>query len=226
MKKHLTFLLAILLMASLSACKNEASLQTQASAKQALVADEYAVFVSFKLKGEDQKKLMEAFLNKTESFVAWTHQSYSKDQLAGESINLQPVYEYPKNKPREVVAYEVSQRFTISALSFEQYNKLLPELPTFNAHSFGQSGIKVSDQQAMLARQALVSDAFAKNQQKASHLAQLSGLCGLKVVEVKEFDQGGAQPRMMLMQAKGGSQAPSKQTLSVRLDIKWWAEPC
>jgi len=226
MKKQVTFLLAILLMVSLSACKNEASLQTQASAKQELVVDEYAVYVDFKLKGEDQKKLMAEFLKKTEIFVAWVHLEFSKDQLAGENINLQPVYAYPENQPRHIVAYQVNQRFKISALSFEQYNKLLPELPAFNAQSFGQAGVKVSEQQASLTRQKLASDAFAKNQQKANHLAQLSGLCKLEVLEVKEFDQGGAQPRMMMMKSKEGAQAPSKQTLSVRLDIKWRAEPC
>jgi len=226
MKKQVTFLLAILLMVSLSACKNEASLQTQASAKQELVVDEYAVFVDFKLKGEDQKKLMAEFLKKTETFVAWAHQGFSKDQLAGENINLQPVYAYPENQPRHIVAYQVNQRFKISALSFEQYNKLLPELPAFNAQSFGQAGVKVSEQQASLTRQKLASDAFAKNQQKANHLAQLSGLCKLEVLEVKEFDQGGAQPRMMMMKSKEGAQAPSKQTLSVRLDINWRAESC
>ena len=223
---HAKYMLVMLLVAFLAACKDEASLQTQASAKQELVVDEYAVFVGFKLKGEDQKKLMADFLKKTEKFVTWAHQEYSKDQLAGENINLQPVYEYPENKPRRIVAYQVNQRFKISALSFDEYNKLLPELPAFNAQSFGQAGVKVSEQQASLTRQKLASDAFAKNQQKANHLAQLSGLCKLEVLEVKEFDQGGAQPRMMMMKSKEGAQAPSKQTLSVRLDIKWRAESC
>ncbi len=222
----LKYLLGLLLVASLSACKDEASLHTQASAKTQVSADEYLVFVDFKHKGVNQKTLMAEFLKKTETFVAWAHQEFSKDQLAGENINLQPVYEYPENKPRHIVAYQVNQRFKISGLSFEQYNKLLPELPAFNAQSFGQAGIKVSEQQTFITRQKLASDAFAKNQQKANHLAQLSGLCKLEVSEVKEFDQGGAQPRMMMMKSKEGAQAPSKQTLSVRLGIKWRAESC
>ncbi len=218
-------ILALLCSLTLSACQIDANLQTQASAKAELLVDEYAVFVEFKQQGKNQEKLMKDFSGITDAFVSWVNDQSLQNKLSADSLRLQPVYEYPANKPRQIVSFEISQRFNVSGLSMDQYSQVLPQLATLNAYAFGQSGITVSDQQAGQARQKLVTQAFNKNQQKASHLAVLSGLCDLKVLEVKEFDQNGGQPRMM-MQAKGGSLAPSKQTLSVRLDIKWQASPC
>ena len=216
--------LALLYSLTLSACQIDASLQTQASAKTELLADEYAVFVEFKQQGKNQEKLMKDFSGKTDAFMSWINDKSLQSKLSADSLRLQPVYEHPANKPRQIVSFEVNQRFNVSGLSMEQYSQVLPQLVMLNAHAFGQSGITVSDLQAGQARKKLVTQAFKKNQQKANHLAGLSGLCELKVLEIKEFDQGG-QPRMM-MQAKGGSLAPSKKTLSVRLDITWQASSC
>jgi uncharacterized protein YggE len=218
--------LALLCGLALSACQVDASLQTQVSAKAELLADEYIVFVEFKHQGVDQKKLMVEFSGKTDAFMRWANDQSLQMLLSAERLHLQPVYEYPANKPRQRVSFEVSQQFKVSGLSLHQYSEILPQLASLNAHAFGQWGVKVSDGQAVQTRQRLVTEAFEKSQQKANHLAQLSNLCELSVLEIKEFDQDGGQPRMMMMEAKGSSVAPSQQTLSVRLDIKWQASPC
>ena len=217
---------AVLLLAGLTACKDEASLQTQANAQAQVVANEYELFVNFKQANKDQAVLMASLQKQSTHFIGWFNEHFSKGNLVGESIRLQPMYEYPKHQVRQLVSFEGSQRFSLVGLSFEQYNQLMQELPVFKAESFGLQGVKASKEAMTESRIKLVEEAFAKNQAKARHLAQLSNLCEIEVTDIKEYDQGGSQPRMMSMRMKEDSNAPSNQSHSVRLEVTWSAYPC
>jgi len=216
----------LLLVVSLSACMEKAALQTQASAQSEVQANEYQVFINFKQQDKDQEPLMLKLEEQTSKFVKWFKEQFSHDQLVGENMRLQPVYEYPKLQARQLVSYEVSQRFRLTGLSFEQYNLLMQELATFKAESFGLQSVQASQEALNNARVKLVEEAFVKSKAKAEHLAELSNLCTLRVADIKEYDQGGAQPRMMSMRVKSESNAPSKQSQNVRLEVTWSAKPC
>ncbi len=222
----LRIITAALLLVGLTACKDVASLQTQASAQSQIVANEYRLFINFKQASKDQKELMEALNEQSTHFVGWFNQHFNKEQLVGEGIRLQPMYEYPKNEVRRLVSYEGSQRFNLVGLTFQQYNQLMQELAAFKAESFGLQSVQASDTAVFESRAKLVEEAFTLNEAKARHLAQLSSLCELRVTDIKEFDQGGSQPRMMSMRIKEDSNAPSSQSQSVRLEITWSAHPC
>lgn len=222
----LKIIAAVCLLVGLTACKDVASLQTQANAQAQVVANEYQLFIHFKQVNPDQSLLMASLQKQSAQFVGWFNQHFNKEQLVGESIRLQPMYEYPKHQVRQLVSYEGSQRFSLIGLTFEQYNQLMQELPTFKAESFGLQNVRASEKAMTESRVKLVEEAFAKSQAKAHHLAQLSSLCEIKVVDIKEYDQGGAQPRMMSMRMKEDSNAPSNQSHSVRLEVTWSAYPC
>jgi uncharacterized protein YggE len=215
-----------LLMVGLTACNEPASLQTQASAQAQVVANEYRLFINFKQANQNQETLMKLLQDQTAHFISWFKQGFSEEQLVGENIRLQPLYEYPKHQVRQLVSYEGSQQFSLIGLSFEQYNQLMKELPTFKSESFGLQSVQASEEALTTSRGNLVEEAFAKNQAKAQHLAKLSELCELKVVEIKEYDQGGGQPRMMSMRMKEDSNAPSQHSHSVRMEVTWSAHPC
>ncbi|MEH6347273.1 MAG: SIMPL domain-containing protein [Bermanella sp.] len=216
----------LLLVVSLSACMEKAALQTQASAQSEIQANEYQVFVNFKQQDKDQESLMLKLEEKTSKFVSWSQQQFTHEQLVGEDMRLQPVYEYPKHQARQLVSYEVSQKFRLTNLTFEQYNLLMQQLATFKAESFGLQSVQASQKALNNSRVKLVEEAFVKNKAKAEHLAGLSNLCELRVADIKEYDQGGSQPRMMSMRAKSDSNAPSKQSQNVRIEVTWWAKPC
>lgn len=217
---------AVLLLVGLTGCKEVASLQTQASAQAKVVANEYELFINFKQTHKEQTVLMASLQKQSTDFIGWFNQHFNKENLVGESIRLQPMYEYPKHKVRQLVSFEGSQRFSLVGLTFKQYNRLMQELPVFKAESFGLQEVKAGKEAMTESRIKLVEEAFAKNQAKARHLAQLSNLCEIKVADIKEYDQGGSQPRMMSMRMKDDSNAPSKQSHSVRLEITWSAYPC
>jgi len=217
---------AALLLVGLTACKEVASLQTQANAQAQVVANEYRLFINFKQVNKEQKDLMAALQKQSAQFVGWFNQQFNQEQLVGESIRLQPVYEYPKNQARQLISYEGSQRFSLVGLTFKQYTQLMQELASFKAESYGLQSVRASDAAVSDTRAKLVEDAFKKNQDKARHLAQLSNLCELKVADIKEYDQGGSQPRMMSMRTKEDSNAPSHQSHSVRVEVTWSANPC
>ena len=214
------------LMVLLSACMEKAVLQTQASAQAEVQANEYQVFINFKQQDKDQESLMLKIEGQTTEFVKWSKKQFTPEQLVGEDMRLQPVYEYPKHQARQLVSFEVSQRFRLTGLNFEQYNLLMKELATFKAESFGLHLVQASQETLNNSRVKLVEEAFVKSQAKAEHLAGLSNLCELRVADIKEYDQGGVQPRMMSMRAKSDSNAPSKQSQSVRLEVIWSAKPC
>lgn len=216
----------LLLVTALSACMEKAALQTQASAQSEIQANEYQVFINFKQQDKDQESLMLKLEEKTSKFVSWSQQQFTHEQLVGEDMRLQPVYEYPKHQARQLVSYEVSQRFRLTNLTFEQYNMLMQQLATFKAESFGLQSVQASQEALNNSRVKMVEEAFVKNKAKAEHLAELSNLCELKVADIKEYDQGGSQPRMMHLKSKADSNAPSKQSQSVRLEVTWSAKPC
>ena len=215
-----------ILVTSLTACKETASLQTQGSAQAQVVANEYQLFINFKQGAKDQKELMEALQKKTSEFIGWFNGNYNAEKIVGENIRLQPQYEYPKNQVRKLIAYEANQRFRLIGLTYQQYNQLMKDLPDFKAESFGLQTVKASDEALLQSRVKLVEEAFLQSQTRAQQLADLSQLCELTVLDIKEFDQGGSQPRMMSMRMKEDSSAPSQHSHSVRVEVTWSANPC
>lgn len=204
----------------------EGRIHTQASVKDALVADEYRLRIDFSVRSPKQNQLNGLLATQTDPFVVWAQQSFDQSQLVSESVSMQPIYEYPVNQPRQQAGYEIQQGYLLKGLSQQQYRQALSKLSDFAVRSFSLDSVQASEGARAISEARMMATAYEKNQQQAQALASLAGLCGLQAIDVKPQQHHVPQPRVMMMEAKSMDAPPSEQTMGLNLAVSWAAYPC
>ena len=220
----------LLLIGLLTGCGDasfpEGRIHTQASVKDALIADEYRLRIDFSAKAQQQNQLAGLLAKQTAPFLAWSKQSFNESQLVSENLSMQPIYEYPANQSPKQTGFEIQQGYLLKGLSQAQYVMAMSKLGEFELRSYALGGVTASEDAQVASQNQMMAQAFTKNQQQAQSLAKLAGLCGVQAIEVKPQQYSAPQPRMMMLEAKSMDAPPSEQNVNLTLAVTWAANPC
>ena len=201
-------------------------LKTQAKAKAELVASEYQVEVTFKAEAETQLLASAELASKLKGFEAWAAEHAFV--MTGGAANLSGIYQYNPNEKRKLIAYEALQRFNLTELNFDEYQKVMAGVPKYGPFNLQLINVVASEQDKSKTKRELINKAFSMAKDKAVAMSKAAGLCDVSVSEMSEHVQDHASPRMMKMSMEADSlhSSESKQTITLNLNVSWLANPC
>ena len=204
-----------------------ATLQSSGLAKTELLADEYDVSVRFKVSGDSQTQASAKLQGLSSVFQTWAQQGYAEG-LKLTAKNMQPIYSYPSNGQRQLKGYEASEAFVLARLSKSQYETVMAKLPSFKPEHFNMLRVYAGEHAVEKANKALLNEAFEEAKGKALYMAEISNICDVRALEVKEFSQPMARPMMMARESMSAMKVNSdaKQALQARIEVVWQGQPC
>lgn len=162
----------------------------------------------------------------TNLFAALKAAGIEEKDVQTSNFMVQPRYNYPENKPMELVGYEVSNTVTVNVRKLADLGALLDKLVQSGSNQISGIGFSVSQPEAALdeARKLATADAA----RKAKVYAEALGVSLGPVLSVSEGFN--VPPPMPLLRGKAmmadAASAPvpvaaGEQTLSVDVNITW-----
>lgn len=199
---------------------------TQGEASQDVVANQYDVYVRFKVFAKQQQLAGELIGKQVSEFATWAKGSF-ENALELKNKDLQPVYQYRQKGQNQLTGYHAVNGYLLKGLDKAGYDKVMAKLPNFNPDYINTQKAYVAESAVGEVKSALREQAFNKAKENAEQLAKLAGACELKASDVKEFWPPVARPMLMAREASISSQqADAKQSLNVRLEVSWSGMQC
>ncbi|WP_396588703.1 SIMPL domain-containing protein [Bermanella sp. R86510] len=206
---------------------NKVTINTQAHVTTEVNARLYQVEVSFAQQAKEQAQALSQLKRQIASFEDWVGQQGW--QVRSDAHSLRPLYHYPPSQPRQQTGYEVTQGFSLSSLSFEEYQQVLVGVSQFEPKRVQRGALSVDPDMKKQAVQDLIAKGLNQAREKAQAIAQAGNLCQVSLLSVDETVQS-VQPRMMSMassdQMEKLHESEAVQSLSLTLQVVWHAQPC
>lgn len=226
MKVLVVSVLAVLVAACGGSNQQNMQFHTQGQASQDVVANQYDVYLRFKVFAKQQQQAGELIAKQVAEFEAWAKQSF-ENALQLKDKNLQPVYQYRQNGKRVLEGYHGVNGYVLKGLDKAGYDQAMAKLPSFKPDYINTQKAYVAESAVAAVKKNLREQAFNKARENALQLAMLAGACDLMASDVKELSAPMASPMLMAREASISSQqADAKQTLNIRLEVSWQGHSC
>ncbi|WP_283789300.1 SIMPL domain-containing protein [Bermanella sp. WJH001] len=216
-------LLAVLFGLAGCLATGEAQILTQGQGEVALKADQYSIQLGFSEQALSSAAALAKLNGSLAGFIKWKNASGFNVSTQNESV--QPIYQYPKNQPRQITGYQAQHSYIVKGLNLQQYDNTMKTLAAFKPESLYQGEVGVSESIRKQAEQQAYDLAYQANRERMKTLTALAKLCWPKVKEIKEYSNSHGGPRVMMMEAKSAPVA-NEHTISVRLEMIWQASEC
>jgi len=198
-------------------------LQTVGYSELAVPADMAEINVQVSVKEKTAKAAKDASDKAVAQFIARLKKAgITQDKINSANLNLQPQYNYQKNKPAELIGYSANRTITVIVDKLSHLNEILDSALEEGINRVNNIALKSSKEKAykLKARQAAIVDA----QQKAKSIAQGFGKEIHGIWQITYMDQSPIQPVMLRMSASSRNDiAQSYQqglvTISDRINV-------